>query len=142
MELGWIIAGGVVLVAFVAGLVGLGLFVFKNLGGTTGGWSKLVQTYGTTEPPPPKRVTGQTIQIGSVIYNRCVTLGVGDQGLYVEIRQKSILIPWLEFKTLGQTTLHWQKVPELTIGEPAVATLTVPIDVFRLMQARLPQEIH
>ncbi len=41
-------------------------------------------------------------------------------------------------KAVGQATLNWQKVPMLTVGNPPVATMTVPVAVFRVMQAKLP----
>lgn len=141
MELGWIILGVLVLVAFVGGLVCLVLFLSKFLGGTTGGWGRLLEAYETTEPPPAEIFTRRIVQMGAVTYNRCVTLGATDRGLYVKIRQKAILIPWSEFKMIESTTLHWQKVPMLTIGQPPVATMTIPKDVFATMQTQLPKSL-
>ena len=48
------------------------------------------------------------------------------------------LIPWTEFKAVGQATLYWQKVPMLTVGDPPVATMTVPVAVFQVMRGTLP----
>lgn len=41
-------------------------------------------------------------------------------------------------KAVGQATLHWQKVPMLTVGNPPAATMTVPLAVFQAMWAKLP----
>jgi hypothetical protein len=133
-----IVAGVLLLAGFVVGLVFFVLFLVKSLGGTTGGWGKLAEVYGTNNPPTGQITKGETIQVGAVTYNRCVTLGVADEGLYVSIWRKTALIPWTEFKGIGQATLYWQKVPMLTVGDPPVATMTVPVAVFDVMRAKLP----
>lgn len=71
-------------------------------------------------------------------YKRCVTLRVADEGLYVTIWRKTALIPWTEFKGIGEATLYWQNVPTLTTGDPPVATMTVPVAVFQMMRGKLP----
>ena len=139
MSLMLLIVAGVLLVAgFVVGLVFFILFLVKSLGGTAGGWGKLAEVYGTNNPPTGQITKGETIQVGAVTYKRCVTLGVADEGLYVSIWRKTALIPWTEFKGIGQATLYWQKVPMLTVGDPPVATMTVPVVVFDVMRAKLP----
>jgi len=133
-----IVAGVLLLAGFVVGLVFFVLFIVKSLGGTTGGWGKLAEVYGSNNPPTGQITKGETIQVGAVTYKRCVTLGVADEGLYVSIWRKTALIPWTEFKGIGQATLYWQKVPMLTVGDPPVATMTVPVAVFDVMRAKLP----
>ena len=133
-----IVAGVLLLAGFVVGLVFFILFLVKQLGGTTGGWRRLAEVYATANPPTGQTVTRQTIQVGAVTYKRCVTLGIADEGLYVTIWRKTALIPWTEFKAIGQATLYWQKVPMLTVGDPPVATMTVPVAVFQQMRGRLP----
>jgi hypothetical protein len=133
-----IIAGFLLLAGFVVGLVFFILFLVKSLGGTTGGWGKLAEVYGTNNPPAGQITKGETIQVGAVTYKRCVTLAVADEGLYVSIWRKTALIPWTAFKEIGQATLYWQKVPMLTVGDPPVATMTVPVAVFQVMRGKLP----
>ena len=133
-----ILLGVIFLAGFLIGLVFLILFLVKQLGGTTGGWRRLAEVYATANPPTGQITQRETIQVGAVIYKRCVTLGVADEGLYVAIWRKTALIPWTEFKAVGQATLYWQKVPMLTVGDPPVATMTVPVAVFQVMRGRLP----
>jgi hypothetical protein len=133
-----IVAGVLLLALFIVGLVFLILFLVKSLGGTTGGWRRLAEVYGTANPPTGQITKGETILVGAVTYKRCVTLGVADEGLYVSIWRKTSLIPWAEFKAVGQATLYWQTVPMLTVGDPPVATMTVPVAVFQVMRGRLP----
>ena len=132
-----ILLGVVFLAGFVVGLVFLILFLVKQLGGTTGGWRRLAEMYAIAKPPTGQIVTGQTLQIGAVSYKRCVSLGFADEGLYLTIWRKTALVPWSEFKAIGQATLYWQKVPMLTIGDPPVATMTVPVAVFQQMRGKL-----
>jgi len=47
------------------------------------------------------------------------------------------MIPWNEFKGIGQTMLYWQKVPMLTVGNPPVATIIVQNDLFAAMRGRV-----
>jgi hypothetical protein len=133
-----IVLGVVVVAGFVTALVFFILFLVKQLSGTTGGWRRLAEVYTTSKPPRGQSVMGQTLQVGAVTYNRCVTLGIADEGLYVTIWQKTALVPWTEFKGIGEATLYWQKVPMLTIGNPSVATMTVPVAVFPMLRGKLP----
>jgi hypothetical protein len=133
-----IVAGVLLLAGFVVGLVFFILFLVKSLGEATGGWGKLAEVYGTNNPPTGQITKGETIQFGAVTYKRCVTLAVAEEGLCVSICRKTALIPWAEFKGIGQATLYWQKVPMLTVGDPPVATMTVPVAVFDVMRAKLP----
>ncbi len=134
----WIVSGVVPLVGIFLGLVFLALYLAKSMGGTTGGWQRLLEVYASDGAPPGETVKRQSIQIGAVTYKNCVTLGVTDQGLYVSLRQKTVRIPWGEIRAVGQATLFWQKVPMLTVGDPPVATMTVPVAVFQTMRTKLP----
>ena len=133
-----ILLGVVFLAGFIVGLVFLILFLVKSLGGTAGGWRRLAEVYGTDKTSTGQTTKRETIQVGAVTYKRCVTLGVADEGLYVTIWRKTALVPWTEFKAIGQVTLYWQKVPMLTVGDPPVATMTVPVAVFQVMRGKLP----
>jgi hypothetical protein len=132
-----IVLGAIFVLALIAGLVYFILFIVKNLSGTTGGWRQLAETYATTQTPAGESAVRQTIQIGAVTYKRCVTLTVADEGLYVSIWRKTALIPWPEFKGIGEATLFWQKVPLFTVGDPTVATMTLPVPIFQRIQAKL-----
>jgi hypothetical protein len=64
-------------------------------------------------------------------------VGIATEGLYLTIWRKTVLIPWSEFKGVGQTMLYWQRVPLLTVANPPVATITVQNDLFEIMRGRL-----
>jgi hypothetical protein len=141
----WTIALGAlaifVLSALIVGLVFLVVFIARQLGGTVGGWRRLVEVYATANPPTAPIAARETVQVGATVYKRCASLSVADEGLYIRIWRKTALIPWSEFRSIGQTQLYWQTMPKLTIGDPPVATLTVPVAVFQQMQPRLPQSL-
>jgi hypothetical protein len=132
-----ILLGVLLIAALVAALVYFILFVVKNLSGTTGGWRQLAETYATTHTPAGESAVRQTVQIGAVTYKRCATLTVAEEGLYVSIWRKTALIPWREFKGIGEATLYWRKVPLFTVGDPTVATMTLPVLIFQRIQAKL-----
>jgi len=139
MMLVLLIVAGVLLVAgFVVGLVFFIFFLVKTLTGATGGWRRLAEVYGTANPPAGQVTSGATITVGAVTYRRAATLVVADEGLYVSIWRKTALIPWTQIKGVRQATLSWQKVPILTVGDPPVATMTVPPQTFELMREMLP----
>lgn len=136
-----VLVGTLLLAVLIAGFVLLIFTIVRSLGGHAGGWRRLVETYSTSHLPRGPVHKRQTLQIGAVVYKRCVTVEVGDEGLYLSVWRRGVLIPWHEFKRLGQATLYWQQVPLLTVGEPPVATITVPITVFELLRAKLPQQL-
>ena len=59
-----IVAGVLLLAGFVVGLVFLVLFLVKQLGGTTGGWRRLAEVYGTTTRPSGRSPTGRRSRWG------------------------------------------------------------------------------
>lgn len=127
-----LIVVGAVLLAL--GIVALVLFILVK----ASRWRQLVARYATADPPTGQIFRHETVKIGAVVYKRCVTVGIADRGLYLAIGRKTVLIPWSECKEIGQTVLHWKRVPTLTIGAPSVATIIVQNDLFAAMQAKLP----
>jgi hypothetical protein len=127
-----IVFGVVLLVGAIVGFVLLLFFLLSK-----GGWRRLVEMYATPNQPAGQTVQRQTVKIGAVTYKRCATVGIADEGLYLAIWRKAVLIPWSEFKGVGQTMLYWQRVPLLTVGTPPVTTITVQNDLFEMMRSRV-----
>lgn len=124
-----------VAVFFACLIVGFVLLVLFLL--SKGGWRRLTERYATPNPPAGQVVQRQTVKIGAVTYKRCVTVGIANEGLYLTIWRKTVLIPWSEFKGVGQTMLNWQRVPVLTVGNPPVTTITVQNGLFEMMRGRV-----
>ena len=127
-------------------LVGLVLWIFqrmkKKAGGDPGAWLRLTDRFGTTQEPPGKILTKQTVKIGSVLYRNCATIGVTSEGLYLTTWRKGVLIPWQEFGEVTQGRLFWERVPVFSIGHPSVATLAVPRSVLDLFRDSLPPVVQ
>jgi hypothetical protein len=126
-----IVGAGILFVCLVTGFVVLVLFR------QAGGWQRLIKGFATTSTPAGQIVERQTVKIGEVTYKRCVTVGIADEGLYLTICRKTVWIPWDEFKGIDQTKLYWENVPVLTVGKPAVTTISVEKDLFERMRGRV-----
>lgn len=128
----------VVLAAF-AFLFTLLLLIFTH----GSGWTKLAQTYPANHEPEGQKYIGRTIRVGAVRYRNCVTASINPYGLYLSVplpHHPPMLIPWSEFKGLGETRIYWRKAIVLSIGNPRVATIAFPMGLFELMRPYLRSE--
>lgn len=105
------------------------------------GLDELVDLYPARTEPSGAKHTWQTVQIGPVVYRRCVTVHVGAEGLYLCVRPPfrsypPLFIPWSEISAVQRATLHWQRALRLSVGRPTVTTITC---VRRLLQSFHPQ---
>ena len=117
-----------------AGIVGLVLFILFMAGGS---WRRLAERYGTAGAPAGQVFQRQTVKIGSVAYKRCATVGVADEGLYLRVGRKTVLIPWSECTQTGETMLYWQRAPVLALGNPPVGTIVVQNGLFAALRGRM-----
>ena len=101
------------------------------------GWGRLLGMYAAPNPPTGRAVRLQIVRIGAVEYEFCVTAWIADDGLYLKVWRKIVLIPWSEFKCVHQMTVFWQRVLVLTVGNPPVTTITVQNDLFEMIRGRL-----
>ncbi len=58
------------------------------------------------------------------------------------IAHQQKMIEWYECPDCPQTTFYWQKVPMLTVSEPPVATMTVPVALFQRMPGAVACGTH
>jgi hypothetical protein len=85
---------------------------------------------GTVEPQGP-RWDATCVQFGSMRYRRCVTIVVGQDGLWLQAKpplqglQRPIFLPWTGIREVRQTLLYWRSAVRLTCGEPAAGAVTV-----------------
>ena len=127
----FIVLGGVVI-----GVRYLAPIIAQHFKGS-GGWGRLSETYATTRPLPAPALRRQTVVVGQVMYRRCMTVGCDDRGLYLEtsfpisiLGRRCALIPWTEFKKIDEGRLFWRPAAALSIGDPPISTITVPIELF------------
>jgi len=139
---------GFTLLIFLAVVMVLGLLlrllapvIAQHLKGSVHGWRRLSEVYATARSPSAQSARGQSIVVGQVLYRRCVTVGIGEAGLYLALGfplsifgKPPLLIPWSEFKQVEKARLFWGEAACLSIGEPLVGTITVPMSVFETFQ--------
>lgn len=134
------------LAAFGAGAFLAIRLLMKSFSGG-GGWTKLAKAYATTRPLPAQHMQGQIVQVGRVVYKRCVDVSVTDAGLHMRLTgiaaihpETTVLIPWSEFDRSEPTRLFWEPAHTLHVGRPAVTTLCVLEPLFEAMRAHLPSK--
>ncbi|MCY0996170.1 hypothetical protein OWM54_03375 [Myxococcus sp. MISCRS1] len=102
---------------FVLGLVGISFFASVK-----GGWSGLAKRYRTSAPRPDLFMKMSTGRMGWTHYNRCLTVGASEAGLYLAMMPSftpfhpPLLIPWSEIKERRRETSQFQRVETLVIG--------------------------
>jgi hypothetical protein len=104
---------------------------------------RLVDLYPARTDPTGAKLTGQTIMIGPVVYRRCVTAHVGADGLCLHVHPPlcsypALFIPWSEVSAAHATTLHWQRGLQLSIGRPAVTTITCAGKLLQCVRPYVP----
>jgi hypothetical protein len=140
----------VFLAVLVAAAVGLRLLlplVLAHFKGGTGGWSALAASYATAEEPAGELLRGRSIVAGAVLYRFCVTVGIAAPGLYLAAETpitpspKPLLIPWGAFMRVEPARLFWRKAALISLGDPQVGTLTVPMELYTRMRRHLPETL-
>lgn len=131
----------VVLIVFAIGLRLLVPFILQHFKGSAAGWRRLSETYATTRQRPAQVYPRQSIVVGQVLYRNCMIVGFDDSGLYLEIGfpislfgKRRLFIPWTAFKSVDEGRLFWRKAAVLSVGEPLVGTITVPMTLFDMIQ--------
>jgi hypothetical protein len=151
-DFGFIFNLFVLLAVVVAGGIAVRLLapiIAQHFKGSVHGWSRLSSRYATTQQPPTQAVSRQTLVVGQVLYRNCVTVGLSDAGLYLKIGfplsifgKSSLLIPWSEFKQISEARLYLHKAACLSLGDPPVGTITVPMTLFEMMRRSLPPRLQ
>lgn len=131
----------VVLVVIAIGLRLLVPRILQHFKGSAGGWSRLSEAYATARPMPTQTRARESIVVGQVLYRNCMIVGFDDTGLYLELgfpisllRRPRLFIPWAEFKRREEGRLFWRKAALLTVGDPLVGTITVPMELYEAIR--------
>jgi hypothetical protein len=131
----------VIVVVFAIGLRLLMPIILQHLKGSTGGWGRLSQAYATTRQLPAQIRARQNIVVGKVLYRNCMIVGFDNAGLYLEIGfplsmlgRRRLFIPWTEVKGIEDGRLFWRRAALLSLGEPPVGTITLPMQLFETIQ--------
>lgn len=115
---------------------------FKGSFGSTTGWSTLACAYATSDEPEGEVLSRQSLVAGAVLYRYIVTVGIGEPGLWLKVGgplpRDPILIPWSDFKDVTPVRLFWQKAALVSVGNPPVGTLTLPMSLYDKVRPHLP----
>jgi hypothetical protein len=118
------------------------------------GWRALARRYRTSGEPGGVRFSMQSGRVGVVDYNRCLTVGVSAEGLYLamlfffRVGQPPLLIPWSDLTVVAIRDRWYARDITLRVGDPLtpgelpVARLRLPLRVARAaeaMRAALPE---
>jgi hypothetical protein len=133
-----------VLVLFAVGLRLLVPMVMQHFKGSSGGWSRLAQAYATTRQLPAPVYKWQSVVVGQVLYRNCMIVGADHDGLYLELGfplsilgRRRLFIPWTDVKRIEEGRLFWRQAALLSLGEPLVGTITVPLKLFETMRPKM-----
>jgi hypothetical protein len=107
------------------------------------GLDRLVDLYPARTDPTGVKLTWKTVQIGPVVYRRCVTAHVGAEGLYLLVHPPFesyplLFIPWSEVSAVHPAMLHLRGALRLSIGRPAVTTMTCMGRLLQSIRPHLP----
>jgi len=126
-----------VFVIFAIGGRLLAPIMAQHFNGAAGGWSRLSEVYATTRHPPAQLLRRQTVMVGQVLYCNCITVGFDDIGLYLApgfpvsiFGKRPLFLPWTEFTRIEEGRLFWRKAAVLSLGEPVVGTISMPMELF------------
>lgn len=123
----------------------LGWAVAKSFRSSAGGgWGALSNAYPAPEglePEGGETFRGESTKIGWVVYKRVATFTVTEKGIWLKIGKRRAFIPWEAISRIGSTTLYWNRIPRLTVGDPPIASFSVPPEVFRVARDRFPAEL-
>ena len=127
----------VVLVIFAVGGWFLAPIIAQHFKGGAGGWSRLSEVYATTRQLPTRLLRRQTVVVGQVLYRNCIAVSFDDIGLYLApgfpisiFGKRALFFPWTEFMRVAEGRLFWSKAAVLSLGEPLVGTITMPMELF------------
>ena len=135
-----ILLGVLGLVVFVGSILGVVVLAMRGFAGASG-LKSLAERFPAGQEPP-NAVRGRTLKIGAVQFQRCVTVALTEEALYLSVRtfggsRSAALIPWSRVRFLGEGTLYWRATHRFAVGEPPVATVELFEDLWRLVKPHL-----
>lgn len=101
------------------------------------GWDHLAIRYPAESEPLGTVLNYQTLMVGSTIFNKTVSFGAIEEGLYLRswFTKQPLLIPWYEISRGKETGMGAQKGYQVKIGDPVAGTLTLPKQLYILVQS-------
>jgi hypothetical protein len=95
------------------------------------GYDSLVARFPGTTRPEGALWEDRCVQFGSMRYDWCVTIVVGQTGLWLQPcpplqgTQAPVFLPWSGIRDAQSTMLYWRRAVRLVCGDPVAGTVTV-----------------
>jgi hypothetical protein len=131
---GWLLIPAIV-VGFLVAFPLLWCAVMWILSGISG-WRALAARYASGERQMGgARRDSVTGMIGAVSYRSVLTVRMDDYGFSLEVMplfrigHPRLFIPWSEISERRSRQVLWWKSVSLSVGHPAIATITLPTDL-------------
>lgn len=128
----------ITLIAAIAIVLRAVVIYFK---GSPGGWNLLADFFATSPTPRGEIEKNQSIIAGRVPYRNCITVGIGDDGLYLAVTDplsRPLFIPWTEFRIYEEVRFLGFRAILVSLRNPIVGTLTMPVSLFQKCRPHLP----
>lgn len=108
-----------------------------------GGWQRLARHYAAGDRPVTgQRCSGVQGMVGWASYRGTLTLHFNAEGFFMEVMplfkigHRRLFIPWSEISARSPHRVFWWKTERLSIGQPAVNTITLPAALLEQHSAR------
>jgi hypothetical protein len=125
----------------VCGFVAIWCFVFKIL--SAFGWGKIAHKHSTHVSPTGTEFKWQSLVLGRIMnYNRCVTIHVGNKGLFLEMPRffrfahPPLKIPWAAVRYLKEVNTLAGRKFLYELGTPRITRIAFHENVYRAIQNR------
>lgn len=107
------------------------------------GLQSLIERYQTDCRPEGPELVRQTVGFGAVKYRHCVTVQVGQGGIYLWVKppffsHPRLCIPWTDVASVTETTMYHRAAVEIQVKDARCKKITVYRDLFDRMQPFLP----
>ena len=120
--------------------------MIKGWFGRISGLDRLARAFGSDREPTGPAFFKQNVQIGKVRYRRCVTVHIGAEGLFLQIRflfsrhRPPFFIPWSEIRKAKDTSLYAEKAAVLEVGSPPAGEIILPESLYGLAAPHLSRD--
>lgn len=129
------IAATALALGIVLAFVGIWCFVVLLLSRLSG-WHRLGRAFRAQTSCTGARMTALSGSIGGVSYRNCLTVHVTRAGFFMSplvffrLGHPVLFIPWSAVSAQEHIQFLWNKAVRFRVGEPPVASITLPARVF------------
>jgi len=126
-------------VCFPVFFIGLWCLIVSILS-RVGGWGKLAEQFRYEGQPNGQKYGMQSLSLGGVNYNNCLTMHVAPEGLYVStwwifrLKHPTLCIPWKAFHPGKEKKFLWIRYYQFEIGHPVITKAVIQKKTYEAIQ--------